>query len=135
MWLEHIPILYLLKNFKTSDTTKPRCQDIFCGGSLGIVKGVFGISLFTNEEADEIHHLKQLALSVIEKSPKVVTEPVICEGIRKGQKAALDSLSKNASPEAVAAGVVTVAELVCTKSFKTRFTEVLMGACLNLVGC
>ena len=31
--------------------------------------------------------------------------------------------------------VVTAAELVCTKSLKQRFADVLMGACMNLVGC
>ena len=71
----------------------------------------------------------------MEKSPEIVTEPIVCEGIRKGQKSALDTFAKNASPEAVAAGVVTAAELVCTKSFKERFGNVLMGACMNLVGC
>ena len=40
-----------------------------------------------------------------------------------------------APPEALTAGVVTAAELVCGKAFKQRFGEVLMGACLNLVGC
>ena len=77
----------------------------------------FGVSLFTEAEAEEIHSLKKLALSVIQKSPKIVTDPLICEGIRKGQKSALDTFAKNAPPEAVAAGVVTAAELVCTKSF------------------
>ena len=114
---------------------KEVCEDVICGVSLGIVKGVFGISFFTEAEVKEIHSLKKLTLSVIEKSPKIVPDPVICEGIRKGQQAALDKFSKNASPEVVAAGVVTAAELVCTKSFKARFTKVLMGACLNLVGC
>jgi hypothetical protein len=114
---------------------KEVCEDIVCGGSLGIVKGVFGISLFTQAETEEIHNLKKLALSVMEKSPEIVTEPIVCEAIRKGQKSALDTFAKNASPEAVAAGVVTAAELVCTKSFKQRFTDVLMGACMNLVGC
>ena len=114
---------------------KEVCENVICGGGLGVFKGVFGISLFTEAEAEEIHSLKKLALSVIEKSPEIVTEPIICEGIRNGQKAALDTFSKHASPEAVAAGVVTAAELVCNKSFKERFTGVLMGACLNLVGC
>jgi len=114
---------------------KDVCEDIICGGSLGIVKGIFGISLFTEAETEEINNLKKLALSVMEKSPELVTEPIVCEAIRKGQKSALDTFAKNASPEAVAAGVVTAAELVCTKSFKERFTNVLMGACLNLVGC
>jgi len=114
---------------------KDVCEDAICGSSLGIVKGVFGISLFTQAETEEINNLKTLALSVMEKSPEIVTEPIVCEAIRKGQKSALDTFAKNASPEAVAAGVVTAAELVCAKSFKQRFTDVLMGACMNLVGC
>ena len=110
------------------------CEDVICGGGgLGIVKGIFGISLFTATE--EINSLKKLALSVIERSPTIETEPIVCKAIRKGQKSGLDTFVKNASPEAVAAGVVTAAELVCIKSFKQRFTDVLMGARLNLVGC
>ena len=114
---------------------KDVCEDIICGGSLGVVKGVFGISLFTAAETEEINSLKKLAFSVMEKSPEIVTEPLVCEAIQKGQKSGLETFAKNASPEAVAAGVVTAAELVCTKSFKDRFRDVLMGACMNLVGC
>jgi hypothetical protein len=111
------------------------CKDLACGSSLGVVKGIFGISLFTAEETEEINSLKKLALSVMQKSPDIVTEPHVCDAIRNGQQSGLDSFVKNASPEAVAAGVVAAAEVVCTKSFKERFTDVLMGACLNLVGC
>jgi len=114
---------------------KDVCEDVICGGSLGVVKGVFGISLFTAAETEEINNLKKLALSVMEKSPEIVTDPAICEAIRKGQKSALDTFAKTASPEVVAAGAVTAAELVCTKAFKQRFSDVLMGACMNLVGC
>lgn len=114
---------------------KEVCEDVFCGGGLGVIKGVFGVSLFTSAETEEIHSLKKLALSVIEKSPKIETDPLVCQAIRKGQKSGLDTFVKNAPPEAVAAGITTAAELVCTKSFKQRFREVLMGACLNLVGC
>ena len=114
---------------------KELCEDTICGGALGIVKGVCGLSLFTGSETEEIMSLKQLALSTIEKAPEFTTDALICEGIKKGQKAALDQLASKASPEMVAAGVVTAAELVCTKSFKSRFASVLTGACLNLVGC
>ncbi len=89
--------------------------------------------MFTEAETEEIHHLKKLTLSVMEKSPEIVTEPIVCQAIQKSQKSALDS--KNVSTEAVAAGVVRAAELVCTKSLKKRFAGVLMGACINLVGC
>jgi len=114
---------------------KEFCEDAVCGSCLGLVKGVFGISLFTSSETEEINSLKTLALSTIEKAPEFTTDALVCEGIKKGQKAALDQFTSKASPEMVAAGVVTAAELVCTKSFKSRFAEVLTGACLNLAGC
>jgi hypothetical protein len=114
---------------------KEVCEDLVCGTALGMVKGIFGISLFTEAETEEIISLKKLALSVMAKSPEIVTEPIVCEAIRNGQKSALDTFAKNAPPESVAAGVITAAELVCTKAFKQRFTSVLMGACMNLVGC
>ena len=93
------------------------------------------LSLFTTSETEEIMSLKQLALSTIEKAPEFTTDALVCEGIKKGQKAALDQFVSKASPEMGAAGVVTTAELVCNKSFKYRFASVLTGACLNLVGC
>jgi hypothetical protein len=114
---------------------KDVCVDTLCGASLGIVKGVFGISLFTAAEAEEILSLKQLALSVMQKSPEIVGEPIMCEAIRQGQKSALETFAKQATPEAVSAGVVVAAELLCKKAFTQRFADVLMGACLNLVGC
>lgn len=97
------------------------CEDALYGTCLGLVKGIFGESLFTSAETQEIASLKELALSTIEKAPEFTTDALVCEGIRKGQKAALDQFSNKASPEMVAAGVVTAAELVCTKSFKARF--------------
>ena len=65
---------------------KEVCEDVVCGGGLGIVKGLFGISVFTEAEVEEINSLKKLALSVMEKSSKIVTDPVTCEAIKKGQK-------------------------------------------------
>jgi hypothetical protein len=111
------------------------CEDVLCGGGLGVIKGIFGASFFTASETEEINSLKNLALSVIEKCPKMATEPVICDAIKSGQKYALEAFAKNAPPEAVAAGVVTAAQLVCGKAFKQIFGEVLMGACLNLTPC
>ena len=111
------------------------CEDVVCGGSLGMVKGIFGVSFFTPSEVDEIHNYKKLALSVMEKSPDIVTDSVICDAIRQGQQSGLDAFSKKASPEVVAAGAVAAADLVCNKAFKQRFADVLMGACLNLTGC
>ena len=114
---------------------KDVCVDAVCGTCLGVCQGVFGISIFTAEEVDEINNLKNLAVSVMEKSPTITSDPSVCEAIRKGQKYGLQSFAKNASPEAVSAGVVTAAELICNKSFKKRFADVLTGACLNIVGC
>ena len=111
------------------------CTDAVCGACLGVVKGAFGTSVFTSDEVTEISNLKALALSVMEKAPTTVTDPLICESIRKGQQYGLENFAKTASPEAIAAGVVTAAELICAKSFKQRFADVLTGACLNIVGC
>jgi hypothetical protein len=111
------------------------CEDVVCGGTLGVVKGIFGVSFFTASETEEIVSLKKLALSVMQKSPQMVTEPLVCNTIKAGQEHALETFAKNVPPEAVAAGVVTAVELVCGKAFKQRFGEVLMGACLNLAGC
>ena len=55
---------------------KEICEDVVCGGALGIVKGVFGISLFTETETEEINSLKELALSVLEKSPEIAGQSV-----------------------------------------------------------
>ena len=71
----------------------------------------------------------------MEKSPEIVTEPLLCEAIRQGNKSALKTFARNAPPAANAAGTITAAKLVCSKAFKPRFTEVLMKACMNLVGC
>ena len=114
---------------------KDVCVDALCGTGLGIAKGILGISFYTSDEVEEINSLKKLAVSVVEKSPPTSADPIICEAIRKGQKYGLETFAKNASPEAIAAGAVTAAELVCTKSFKQRFADVLTGACLNIVGC
>ena len=114
---------------------KEVCEDAICGSALGIVKGVFRISLFTSAETEEVNSLKKLALSTLEKAPEFTTDALVCEGIKKGQKAALDQFASKASPEMISAGVITAAELVCTKSFKSRFSDVLTGACLNLVSC
>ena len=114
---------------------KDICTDVLCGGSLGVVKGVFGFSMFTESETEEINALKNLALSVKEKAPQIATESLVCEGIRNGQKSALETFTNNLSPQSIAVGLGAAAELVCTKSFKARFTGVLMGACMNLVGC
>ena len=111
------------------------CEDSVCGTALGLVKGTFVVSWFTTAETEEIFSLKQLALSVMEKSPEFVTESATCEVLKQGQTSALQTVAQNAPPEAIAAGVIAAAEVVCTKAFKYRFTDVLLGACLNLAGC
>ena len=55
--------------------------DAICGSTLGLVKGLFGVSVFTEAEVEEIYSLKQLALSVLEKDPKLQTESIVCESI------------------------------------------------------
>lgn len=110
-------------------------KNSICGLILGAVKGICDVSLFTNEETEEIRNLKNLALSVLKKSTEISTDPVVCDAIQKGKQAGLDSFIKNAPLEAVGSGLVAAAELVCHKSFKQRFRCVLMGACLNLVSC
>ena len=114
---------------------KDVCVDAVCGTCLGICQGVFGISVFTAEELEEVNSLKNLALSVMEKAPPIVSDATVCKAIRSGKKSGLETFKKTASPQAVATGVVTAAELICNKSFKQRFGDVLTGACLNLVGC
>jgi hypothetical protein len=111
------------------------CVDVLCGGGLGLVKGAFGVLIFTESETEKIYSLKQLALSVMTKAPKIATDPVICEGVRNGQKFALEAFTKGLSSEAVAVRVGTAAELVCNKSFLKRFTGVLTGACMNIINC
>lgn len=60
--------------------------------SAAIVKGICGLSLFTASKTEEIMSLKKLALSIstIEKAPEFTTDALVSEGIKKGQKAALD---------------------------------------------
>jgi hypothetical protein len=114
------------------------CKDIIGGICVGGLQGLFGISLFTPEEAVEVANLQKLALSMIEKAPKIAkeaTQPAVCEAIREGQKSALNSVLAKAPADAAAVGAVAAAELVCNKAFSARFADVLMGACLNLVGC
>jgi hypothetical protein len=89
---------------------KELCKEAICEGSLGVVQGVFGISLFTAAEAEEINALKALTLSVMKKAPEVLTAPIICEGIRNGQKATLDTFTQGLSPESIAADVVVAAQ-------------------------
>ena len=110
-------------------------RDGVCGCVFGVIKGVTGEACFTSSEVEEIAQLKALALSTLEKAPKFSSDAAICEGIREGKQIALDKFAKAATPEMIQAGVVTAAQLVCTKSFKHRFADVLTGACMNLVGC
>jgi len=114
---------------------KEICEDAICAIFCGGVKGLFGVSMFSSQEVEEIGNLQSLAESIAAKSPKFVTNPRICDGIQKGDMGSLKEFAANAQPEVVAVGVVSAAKLVCGKAAKTRFRDVLMGACLNLVGC
>ncbi len=110
-------------------------EDAICASVLGCVRGAFGVSIFTEKEVEEIASLKKLALSVAEKAPKLATDPVVCEQIKTGQEIGLETFVKDIPAEATTTGVVAAAELVCRKTFCDRFKKILMGACLNLVGC
>jgi hypothetical protein len=114
---------------------KEVCEDAICATGLGIVKGLFGVSVYTSDEVKEAANLQQLVASVLSKSPEFVTDSVICDSIKMGQTTGLESFAKTAPPEIVDAGVVAAATVVCNKAFKERFKAILMGACLNLVGC
>jgi len=57
---------------------KDVCQDAFCGVLVGIAKGAFGVSLFTESETEEINNYKRLTLSVMEKAPEIVTDGAVC---------------------------------------------------------
>lgn len=111
------------------------CGDVICGGALGVVRGIFDVSLFTASETEEIMNYKPLALSVMEKAPEIITKPIIYETIKEGQKLGLEIFAKSASPEVVTDGIFAAAEVVCIKAFSTRFRKVLLGACLDLTGC
>lgn len=114
---------------------KDFCVDAVCGTTVGLINSVFGTSYYDETDWKEISSLKKLTISVMEKSPKLVTEPVICEAIKNGQQTGLDNFLKNVPPEVATGGVVAAAEVVCRKAFQQRFKNILMGACLNLVGC
>lgn len=115
---------------------KEVCSDLVCGCVLGIMDGIFGVPLFTGPEVKEITAFNKLAASIIEKSGEIGgTDAAICQGIRNGQMSALETFSKNPPQEVVQAGAVVAAEVICSKAFKSRFRTVLIGACLNLVGC
>ena len=118
-----------------SDKVSGVFEDVVCGCAFGIVTGICDVSFFTQSETEEIINLKKLAVSTMAKAPEFRSDPMICKGIKAGNKAMLAQFTNNASPELVSAGVVTAAEVVCNKSFKARFTDLLGAACLNLVGC
>lgn len=90
-------------------------------GLVGLYDGIFIMSLFRSKKANEISSLKRLALSVIKKSPKLDTDPIICETLKQGYRRALETFAKNVPPEAVTTGVVAAAKLVCGKAVKQRF--------------
>jgi len=114
---------------------KELCKEATCGICKGLVKEAFNIELFDSTDAEEIQNLKQLALSVVQKSPQLHTPSDICNDILRKNPSAIDRFCEDLSPEAVTAGVGIAAQLVCKKSFRAGFAEVLTGACLNLVGC
>ena len=111
------------------------CKDAACGFALGFVKACNLGSYFTESEVSEIMHMKTLAEAIKRKSVKLSTDKLICEGIDKGSKTALETFRQNLPPEAVEAGVGAAAGLVCSKSFLPRFAKVLKEACVTLTQC
>jgi hypothetical protein len=107
------------------------CKEAICGIITGSLEGLFGISLFSPVEAEEIYRLKKLSLSVMAKSNIVATDPALCQEIAKGSSTALQTFINQTPSEVVAAS----AAIVCEKAFLSRFKVALMGACLNLTGC
>ena len=110
---------------------KDTCKNIVFDVTACILHGAFGYFLFTAEEHGEIQNLKKLALLVIEKSPESTTEPAVCETIKKTKQLGLEAFAKQASPEAIDAGAVATAKVVCSKTFNPRFIKVLIVACLK----
>ena len=56
---------------------KEVCEDAICGGALGIVKGVCGLSLFTASETEEIMSLKKLTPSLLSQSKDIFLYEII----------------------------------------------------------
>jgi hypothetical protein len=108
------------------------CKDAVCGIVEGSLEGIFGITLFSPGENEEIYLLKRLSLSGMAKSNLVTTDPAICQEISKGSSAALQTFMDQPSSSEIVAATALV---VCEKAFLGRFKKVLMGACMNLTGC
>lgn len=98
----------------------------------GILKGTLGYDLYSPKEFSDIDILKKLTASLLSKSEPFVNDPALCkEIIETGSVPALKQALKNVPSEAIAAG----GAIVCEYAFRERMQKVLMGACLNLVGC
>jgi len=57
-----------------------------------------------------------LAESIIEKSPDLVADSIVCEGIKKGQESSLYSFGQKLLLEYFNAGVNTLPKLMCSKA-------------------
>lgn len=75
---------------------KDVCAKAFSGLAAG---GIFGVSLFSNSEVEEIENLKKLSVSIISKSPDFMTDRFICEEIIKDSKTDLQTFINNAPSE------------------------------------
>jgi len=111
------------------------CFEAGCGLCLGFLKGVWGVSLYTAQEFEEVESLKRLTESVLKKSSEFITEESVCEGIKDGSVKALAKFKSNLPTETVEAGVGAAATLVCKKAFLPRFREILMDACVTITHC
>ena len=111
---------------------KSFCQEAVCGIITGSLKGIFGINLFSQVEAEEIYRLKKLSMSGMLKPNIVPTDLALCQEIANGSSAALQTfMDQTSSSEIIAASAL----VVCEKAFLRRFKGVLISACLNLTGC
>ena len=111
------------------------CKDAACGFALGLAKACNLGSYFTESEVSEILHMKSLAEAIKRKSIKLSTDKIICDGIDKGSKTALEAFQQNLPSEAVESGIGAAAGLVCSKSFLPRFAKILKEACVTLTQC
>lgn len=109
---------------------KKACIDGACGLISGVAEDI-GVNLYSPSEVENISQIKTLAAGLMSQSPFFSTDKAICEQIKNCNKPALTELLKNVSNESFAKGVA----FVCASACQDRMRDVLMGACLNLVGC
>ena len=113
---------------------KDEAINVCSGFCLGMVQGIFGISIYTDVEIEEIHNLKTLALSIVSKWPPQIADPNFCRQAAEGLKSGSESVIETSYPF-LPVTAAAAADLVCSKAILPRFQKILAGACLNLIGC